>query len=117
METESIDREGVRVLKLSGHISSSERDDLVAELGRFKDTPGSRVVLDMAVLKNLPTAVVGALIDLIRYLENAGGRLVLAAPDAGVRLVLDRLGVAPMVAITESVDEAVEMLKGQEPAG
>ena len=116
MEIQSTDRDGIRVLKLSGHVSAPEVDALVVELGKLKEVPGGRVVLDMAVLKNLPTSVVGALIELIRQLEKAGGRLVLAAPDATVRVPLDRLGVAPMVAITESVDEAVDMRKGEATA-
>lgn len=116
METQSTDRDGIRVVKISGHVSATEVDALVAELGNLKEVPGGRVVLDMAVLKNLPTSLVGALIELIRQLEKVGGRLVLAAPDANVRVPLDRLGVAPMVAITESVDEAVEMLKDEATA-
>ncbi len=116
METKATDRDGVRILKLAGHVSAPEVDALVAELGNLKEVPGGRVVLDMAVLKNLPTSLVGALISLIRQLEKVGGRLVLAAPNANVRVPLDRLGVAPMVAITESVDEAVEMLKGEAAA-
>ncbi|MHC4914342.1 MAG: STAS domain-containing protein [Planctomycetota bacterium] len=111
METQVLDRGAVRVLKLSGHIASSEVDALIAEFNELKEVPGARCVLDMAVLKNLPTAIIGALIELIRHLETAGGRLVLAAPDATVRVPLDRLGVAPMVTITESTDEAVELLE------
>ena len=111
MELKDTERDGIRVLKLTGHISASEVDSLVTGLGGLKESPEARVVLDMAVLKNLPTAVVGALIEIIRHVENAGGRLILAAPDANVRVPLDRLGVAPMVTITESVDEAVDMLK------
>ena len=115
MQASSSEREGVRVLKLAGHVSASEVHVLLAELAGLKDAPGGRVVLDMAVLKNLPTAAIGGLIELIRALEQRGGRLVMAAPDAGVRVPLDRLGVSPMVTITESVDEAVEMLRPGKP--
>jgi anti-anti-sigma factor len=114
METEVLERGSIRILKLSGHINSSEVDALIAEFNKLKDVPGARCVMDMAVLKNLPTAVIGALIELIRHLETAGGRLVLAAPDATVRVPLDRLGIAPMVTITESTDEAVELLESSE---
>ena len=110
METTVADHNGIRVLQLSGHVGASDLDALIAELGKLKETPGGKAVLDMALLKNLPTAAIGALIELIRSLENVGGRMVLAAPDPRVRVTLDRLGVSPMVAITESLDEALAEL-------
>jgi anti-anti-sigma factor len=112
MEIASTQREGIRIIRLSGHMSASEVDKLVAEFAKLKGQPGVRVILDATVLWNLPTAAVGALVELLRHLENSGGRLVLAAPDANVRVPLDRLGVSPMLSITESLDEAVEMLAG-----
>jgi len=110
MEVEVNDRNGIRVLKLVGHVSASEVASLMEELGKLKEAPGARCVLDTSVLKNLPTSAIGTLIELIRHLEGAGGRLILAAPGASIRVPLDRLGVSPMVTITESVDEAVELL-------
>ncbi len=113
MEADSSDRGEVRVLSIQGHVSASDIHVLVAKLGDMKETPSTRVVLDMTLLKNLPTAVMGALVDLIRSLENVGGRLALAAPGTGVRISLERLGIAPMVAMTESLDEAVNMLRDE----
>jgi anti-anti-sigma factor len=110
MEVEVNDRNGVRVLKLVGHVAASEIPSLIEELGKLKEAPDARCVLDTSVLKNLPTSAIGALIELIRHLERAGGRLILAAPGATIRVPLDRLGVSPMVTITESVAEAVEVL-------
>jgi anti-anti-sigma factor len=115
MQASTSDQQGVRVLQLSGHVSSSEVHALLAELAKLKDAPDGRVVLDVALLKNLPTAAIGGLIELIRALEQRGGRLVMAAPDSSVRVPLERLGVSPMVTITESVDEAVEMLSPENP--
>jgi anti-anti-sigma factor len=114
METETRDQDGVSILKLSGHVSASEIDALITELNNLKEAPGARCVLDTTLLKNLPTTVIGALMALIRHLEQAGGRLVLAAPDATVRVSLDRLGVSPMLAITESLDEATAILREEE---
>ncbi len=113
MEIEVTEHDGIRVLKLLGHVASSEVQELTEELAKLKEVPGGQCVLDTSVLKNLPTSVIGSLIELIRHLENADGRLVLAAPTATVRLPLDRLGVSPMVKITESLDEALDLLRSE----
>ncbi len=110
METEVNHLNGIRALKISGHVAAPDVSELIEKLGQLKETPGARCILDTSLLKNLPTAVIGALIDLIRHLEGSGGRLVLAAPAATVRVPLDRLGITPMVRISESLDEAVEIL-------
>jgi anti-anti-sigma factor len=116
MEASVTEHDGIRVLKLVGHVAASEVQGLIEELAKLKEAPGGRCVLDTSVLKNLPTSVIGALIELIRHLENTGGRLVLAAPAATVRLPLDRLGVSPMLRITESLDEALDLLKSEDTA-
>jgi anti-anti-sigma factor len=114
METNQTQRGRVEILNICGHISSDEVHKLVKMLGALKATESKKVVLDLAVLKNLPTAVIGALIDLIRGLEQDAGRLIMAAPNPNVRVIFDRLGMSPMVTLTESVDEAVEMLQADE---
>jgi anti-anti-sigma regulatory factor len=111
MKAERWEREGLRYLRLSGHVSAGETDVLVGEFAALGREAGARAVLDLALLKNLPTAVIGSLIALIRALEASGGRLVVAAPSATVLVPLDRLGVSPMVRITESVAEAEELLR------
>lgn len=111
MKTETTTRDGVHILTVSDHVSSAEVESLVAQLGVIRGLGGSWVIIDLADLKNLPTAVIGALIAAIRELEDAGGRLVLASPNTHVRVTLDQLGVAPMVSITEGLNEALVLLK------
>lgn len=102
---------GVRVLAVSGHIAAFEVDAFLAGLTGLRSPTGARVVLDLSGLDNLPTATVGGLIETVRALEASGGRLVLAAPKTGVRVTLDRLGVAPMVTIAPTQEEALETLR------
>jgi anti-anti-sigma regulatory factor len=113
METESTSCGGILTMSLSGQVSAADVDVLVAELDGIQAGPGARVALDVQRLVNLPTAAIGALVDLVRRLEGAGGRMALAGPAAGVRVTLKRLGIAPMVTITDSLDEALELLREQ----
>jgi len=124
MDIDTQTREGVIILGLSGRVRSSDVAVLMARLVQIKheaetnpDVP-PRVVLDLAGLDNLPTAVVGALIEAIRSVESVGGRFALATPDRPVSVALDRLGVAQLVATFDSVDKAVAAIRVESaPAG
>jgi len=117
MRIETGNRGEVRVLTVLDHVSASDVDALTAELAKLKEPAGTRAVIDMTGLKNLPTAVLGRLIETVRALESTGGRLVLAGPNSNVRVALERLGLAPMMATTESLDAAVELLESGEAPG
>lgn len=114
MEIKEDQRAGIRIVALSGRVSGADVSRLTEQLETLKNLarPGSpeRVVLDVTALDNLPSAVVGALLEAIRALEGAGGRLVLAAPNAAIMVVLHRLGVNQLVASFKSLDEAVKAL-------
>ena len=69
-----------------------------------------RIVLEVSRLDNLPSAVVGSLLEAIRAIEAASGRLVLAGPQNALTVVLDRLGIGTLVTCFRSVDEAVKAL-------
>ncbi len=105
---------GVEVVAISGRVSGAEAPRLTAEFQVIRtaasaDRP-SRVVLDVTTLDNLPSAAVGSLVEAIRALEAVGGRLVLAAPNHAISVVLDRLGIGQLVTSYESADAAVRAL-------
>ena len=117
MDIDTQTREGVIILGLSGRVRSSDVAVLMARLVQIKHeaetNPAAppRVVLDLAGLDNLPTAVVGALIEAIRSVESVGGRFALATPNQPVSVALDRLGVAQLVTTFDSVDKAVAAIR------
>jgi len=105
---------GVEVVAISGRVSGAETPGLTAEFQAIRtaassDRP-SRVVLDVTALDNLPSAAVGSLVEAIRALEAVGGRLVLAAPNRAISVVLDRLGIGQLLTSYESADAAVGAL-------
>jgi anti-sigma B factor antagonist len=105
---------GIQVVALSGRVSGAEVPRLTEQLVELKDQARpeapQRVVLDATALDNLPSAVVGALLEAIRALEGADGRRVLAAPNAAIKVVLERLGVSDLVTSFKSLDEAIKAL-------
>lgn len=114
MEIRKWQRGRVQVLDLSGRMTAGEAPKLEQQLAGLRepaepDEP-RYVVLDVTALDNLPSAVVGALLETIRALEAAGGRLVLAGANEAVCLVLDRLGVSELVGRYDSLDEALAAL-------
>lgn len=113
MEISTAQREGVTVLTLSGRASASEVRTLSEAIEGLRRTAGIPAVLDVSRLGNLPSSAVGSLIETIRAVEAGGGRLILAAPNEGTRLVLDRLGVASMVETAGTVEEAVKMARAK----
>ena len=120
MEIRKGRRGRVQLLELSGRMSAGEVPKLEKQLAELREAAqpevAQHVVLDVTALDNLPSAVVGALLETIRTLEAAGGRLVLAGSHEAIRLVLDRLGVGDLVGRYDSLDAAVEALAADDSA-
>jgi anti-anti-sigma factor len=112
MEAKTAEISGVTVLSLSGRAAASDAKALSEAIEELRKTPGVRAVLDVSRLENLPSSAVGSLIETIRAVEAGGGRLILAAPGPATQLVLDRLGVASMMQMAPTVEEAVKLAKG-----
>jgi anti-anti-sigma factor len=110
---------GIEVVTVSGRVSGAEVPRLTEEFQSIRAaanlTSPERVVLDVEQLDNLPSAVVGSLVEAIRATEAVGGRLVLAGPNHSLVLVLDRLGIGQLVTCFKSGDEAVRALSIPEP--
>ncbi|GEM_PF-2706337 len=108
------DLKGVEVVAISGRVSGAEVPRLIAEFQAIGAGAGPaappRIVLEVSRLDNLPSAVVGSLLEAIRAIEAASGRLVLAGPQNALTVVLDRLGIGTLVTCFRSVDEAVKAL-------
>jgi anti-anti-sigma regulatory factor len=111
VQFETSELDSIRVLKITGHVAPTDAPKLMAALERLSQAPRARCVLYTAGLRNLPTAVISAVLNLVRRLEQSGGRLVMAAPEASLRSHLDRLGIASMLGTAGSLDEAVEVLR------
>ncbi len=105
---------GVDVVSAFGQVSGAEVPKLAAEFQAIRAAASlvapSRVVFDAGALDNLPSAVIGALVEAIRALEAVGGRLVLAGAGHPLTATLKRLGVGELVTSFETAEEAIRAL-------
>jgi serine phosphatase RsbU (regulator of sigma subunit)/anti-anti-sigma regulatory factor len=105
---------GVEVVSLFGQVSGAEVPRLAGEFQAIRATTNlakpSKVVLDVSALDNLPSAVIGSLVEAIRALEAFGGRLVLAGPNHPLAAVLARLGIGELVSHFKTTEEAIQAL-------
>jgi anti-anti-sigma factor len=110
---------GIEVVTISGRVSGAEVPRLTGEFQAIRASAGlpppAKVVLDVAKLDNLPSAVVGSLVEAIRAAEAVGGRVVLAGPNHALNVVLDRLGIGQLVTCFKSRAEAVKALSAADP--
>ena len=110
---------GVEVLSVFGQVGGAEVPKLAREFQAIRTAASlgspAMVVCDLSALDNLPSAVVGSLMEAIRTVEAVGGRVVLAGPNHALNVVLDRLGIGQLVTCFKSRAEAVKALSAPAP--
>jgi anti-sigma B factor antagonist len=105
---------GCSVCTLKGEIDAwtvpQFREALAAVVGE------KRIVIDLCETAFMDSAGLGALIGGIRRAREAGGDLAVACSPRPLRRLLHTTGLDRIVALVESVDDAVAALHGGEVA-
>jgi anti-anti-sigma factor len=112
VRSDCADRPDVAVVRLAGHLDAHTFEEATDRLGELIAEGWRRIILDLGPLKGMSSAGAGSLIGLECRLSDEGGAMVLAAPTAAVREVLELLGLDGVFVITESVDQALAALPG-----
>ena len=108
MEVVCKDLQGIAVLQLMGSVGFGESDKLANEpeiLCRSRDA-----ILDLEAVKYIDSAGLGRLVGLVQDYENAGRRLILAAPQDAVARIFTLTRLDKVMSITTTLDEAVALL-------
>jgi anti-anti-sigma factor len=96
------------VVELSGEAdlndSAALRDLITAESGDLT----APLVLDVSGLRFMDSAVLHVILVAARSMGPKGGVLALAAPAEAVRRILSLTGADQLLAVYDSVDEAVQ---------
>lgn len=100
-------RSGVMLLGLSGRIDFGEAGLLEAELGNLLADGELRIVMDFSQVQAVSGHGLRLLIRWSRELSGKGGKLVLHSPGENVRCSFDNAGLALIVRICNSVEEAM----------
>ncbi len=112
---------GACVVRLGGEVDVSNVDLIRERLEQRCLIPGhSQVVLDLREVTYVDSSALGLIVWLDHKLAPADGRLVMAGASRDVERILELsglVGVAPTIGTSDSVDEAVDSLDGEAPAG
>ncbi len=111
MQVSRDEQDGVGILRLEGEFDSFEtelvRDGVEACINEGKN----RIALDLSALSFANSTTIAYFITAQKRVNGLGGKIVLAAPGDFIRKTLATLGLDQVLAFTESVDDAVSMLK------
>lgn len=99
---------GISVVELQGEIDLGAvpqfQESVAAACGR-----GRSVVVDMAGVTFIDSSGLGVLIDARKELLARGCRLVLARVPAAARRTIGLIGLAPLIPMSDSENQAVEL--------
>jgi anti-anti-sigma factor len=102
--------QGVRVLSVEGSLSFLTCAEFHARLAEVGERPGTRVVLDLAGVRELDSAGTGLLREFVEGLRSRGGDAVLARVPRTVHRSLAGAGIPEAVVIAGSVEQAIRAL-------
>lgn len=98
---------GAVVLELAGEIDLATSGLFREHVDRARAGGAGLVVADLAEVTFMDSTMLRELLRAHRDLEEAGGRLVLAAPQAAIQRLLDLTGTSELFAMAGSRDEAL----------
>jgi anti-anti-sigma factor len=104
LANEPLDPDGV-VVVASGELDVGAADDLREHLRAALDAGATRVVIDLSAVSFIDSLSLAAIVGARRRLAP-GGRLAVVATHHYVRLILDAAGVASIVDVYATRDEA-----------
>ena len=100
-------RKGYTLVSLDGEADVTARDRLHAALTAQATAGTPHLVVDLSRLRFIDASCLQVLWRVSRMAEEAGGSLVLAAPQPMVTRVMELCGAAPVIGVHESVAKAV----------
>jgi stage II sporulation protein AA (anti-sigma F factor antagonist) len=101
---------GVLTLTLKGRLDADGTDKMAGLLAGYIDRGERRVVLDLSQVDYISSVGLRALMLVAKRLAPLDGRLVLCAPQAQIRHLLDVAGFSSMFSIAATRDEAAERM-------
>jgi len=84
------------VLQPTGAIAGADAERLGQRLAELAETTQDRIVVDLAMVTQLDSAALEALVDATERLIRSGRVLVLASPSELIQEVLEIMEVAPL---------------------
>ena len=107
MEITLTEMKRLDLLEVSGRIDSSNAGDFEGAISNQMEAGTINFVIDLAEVTYMSSAGMRVLLERMKQIDKSGGKLVLAAPSARVREVIDLAGLETVFAIYDEQVEAV----------
>jgi len=107
--------DGVLVLAVSGDVDLTTAPSLVERIRAALERGDRRIVLDCRNVTFADSKLAEAVLVGAKRLRDIGGDLAVALPPQPARRVFEILGVDTVVAVRDSVTEAIHALRGGLP--
>jgi anti-sigma B factor antagonist len=112
MKVTRSEQEGVAILRLMGEFDSFETEEMRQVFEECLREGRRRVVFDLTDLVFANSTTIAYFISAQKRAREAGGGLVLASPGEFLRKTLKTLGLDQVLAIEDSLEDAIRILKG-----
>ncbi len=112
MRIEIETRGEVSLVRLSGSVQTTDNEIFADELAGLRKSGATRVVFEASQLEYINSRAIADLVMFNSYLQDAGGRMAMAALNSMVDKVVRAVGLGALVKVCADADEAVEALKG-----
>jgi len=96
---------------LSGRMDIQGVGEIETRFAGMTASPRMRVVVDLSDVPFMSSIGIRALMINAKAVARRGGRFLIAAPQAQVREVLETAGLAELVSILATLDEAIAAVK------
>ncbi len=116
MQVNTENRAGVSIMKLSGELRSGDESRLSDELGRITESESHQLIVDLAEVRFISSAGLGALVSMAARANTLGGRVILAGASPFVQGVLDTTHLDRFFESAASVDDALALLGKSSPS-
>jgi len=101
------DAEGAIIVAAEGRLDTATAPDLEGVCARQLEGGACRLILDLGGLEYVSSAGLRVILALAKRLQAAGGGFALCGATGLVRETLDLAGIGTIVAVHDSLDEAL----------
>lgn len=103
---------GTVIVKVHGEVDVYTAPKMKEEMQRSIESGLTKVVVDLSGVAYMDSSGLGVLIGALKRAREAGGDLIVAAPNARIARIMDVTGLGRIFNLQASTDDAVKALKG-----
>lgn len=103
---------GIAVVNVQGEVDVYTAPKLKEEIHNRLDSGENKVVVDLTNVAYMDSSGLGVLIGALKRAREEGGDLMVASPNPRISRILDVTGLSRIFNVRATMQEAVDVLKG-----